>query len=437
MSWELALLLMCGGLIGLFAFGLPVALAFFAINMVGAWVFLGGEAGLLQMVRNTSISVSSVSLTAIPMFILMGSLLFHSGLAFNAINAVERLLIGLPGRLACVSVVGGTIFAGLSGSSIANTALLGSTLTPDMLKRGYHPTLAMGPIMAVGGIASLIPPSAITVLLGSLSGISISQMLIGGILPGIMMAIGFFAYVILRSHFDPAAAPNDPGAVGLPMRERILPFFRDVVPLSFIFIAVVGGMVGGFATPSESGALGAFASLIAVAFYRRLNWEVVRKSATETAIISIALLFIMVGSTTFAQILSFSGGVRGFVSLVGTFDLTPAYLVLAMLAVWLILGTFLEEVSMMVITLPFFIPMANAAGVDLVWLGLLMLVAVQIGMLSPPFGMLLMVMRGAAPKMPMMTIYRATYPFIAIELVVLAIMFLVPPLVLWLPSLVR
>ncbi|WP_435170683.1 TRAP transporter large permease [Falsirhodobacter sp. 1013] len=437
MSWELALLLMCGGLCAFFALGLPVALAFLAINMIGGWIFLGGEAGLAQMMRNTAISISSVSLTPIPMFILMGALLFHSGLAFRAITAVERLLTGLPGRLACVSVVGGTIFSGLSGSSIANTALLGSTLSPDMMKRGYHPTLAMGPIMAVGGIASLIPPSAITVMLGSLSGISISAMLIGGILPGLLMAAGFFAYVILRAVFDPTSAPVDPGAVGVPLVQRLLPFLRDVVPLLAIFVCVVGSMLGGVATPTESAALGALASSIAVAAYGRMSVAVLRKAAVETAMISVALLFILVGSTTFAQILSFSGGVRGFVEVVAGLGLSPGWLVLAMLVVWLALGTFLEEVSMMVITLPFFLPMAQAAGVDMVWLGLMMLVAIQIGMLSPPFGMLLMVMQGVSPATPMATIYRATLPFIGIETAVLALMFLVPPLALWLPHLIR
>src|SRR5260221_2975914 len=181
MGWVAASAVLMGGLLGLLALGLPVAFAFLAINLVGAVLWLGGGPGLVQLARNSVVSVTSFSLTPILFFVLMGEVLFHTGVAFRAIEGVERLILRVPGRLAVVALVAGTVFSAISGSTIATTALLGSLLLPEMLKRNYHPSMAMGPIMAIGGVDMLIPPSALTLLLGSLAGISISQLLVAGI----------------------------------------------------------------------------------------------------------------------------------------------------------------------------------------------------------------------------------------------------------------
>ncbi|MFV0385992.1 TRAP transporter large permease [Paracoccus sp. (in: a-proteobacteria)] len=437
MVWWVTLLLLGGVLAVFFAIGLPVALAFLAANIVGAWLFLGGESGLEQLVRNASMSVNSFALAPIPLFVLMGELLFHCGLAYRAIDAIERLLVRLPARLACVSVAGGTAFAALSGSSIANTALLGGTLSQEMMKRGYSTTLSLGPVMAVGGIAVLIPPSTLAVMLGSLSGISISQLLIGGIVPGLLMAVMFLAYVLIAGHFVSGAAPVEVEADIPPLNQRLRPFMRDVVPLFGIFIAVIGGMLAGIATPTEAAALGAVGSLIATICYRSLTLPALWKSLEETAKITVSILFIIVASTTFSQLLSFSGATSGLISLVTSAELGPVALVLAMLGLLLVMGCFIDQISMMMITLPFFIPLANSAGIDLVWLGLMMLVAIELGMLTPPFGILLMVMQGVSRDTPLPRIYRAALPFIVIELFVLGLMLAVPQLTLFLPALVR
>ena len=189
MEWHEALILLIGCMLLLMAIGLPVALAFFGVNIVGAYLFLGGETGLLQLTRNSLASLASFTLAPIPLFLLMGEILFHTGIAFRAIDAVDKLILRIPGRLSIVTILGGTLFSSLSGSTLANTAVLGSVLLPDMLKRGYHPSIAMGPIMATGGIAMLIPPSALAVLLGSLAGVSITKLLIAGILPGLMLSL--------------------------------------------------------------------------------------------------------------------------------------------------------------------------------------------------------------------------------------------------------
>src|ERR1700675_232315 len=201
---------MLGGSTLLLFLGLPVAFAFIVINLVGAVIFLGGEAGLVQLARNSVQSVASFSLTPIPLFILMGEVLFHTGLAVKVIDGVERLISQVPGRLAVVAVVAGTVFSAISGSTIATTAMLGSLMLPVMLARGYHPTMGTGPLMAIGAVDMLIPPSALTVLLGSLSGISISKLLIGGIVPGLILRFAFIAYIIVRVKFRPDLAPATP-----------------------------------------------------------------------------------------------------------------------------------------------------------------------------------------------------------------------------------
>lgn len=436
MEWQSALLLMMGCLFALMLIGVPVAFAFLGVNLIGAWIFLGGEAGLGQLVRNSVGSVSSFSLTPIPLFVLMGEVLFHTGLAFKAIEAIERLISRVPGRLSVVSVLGGTVFATLSGSTIANTAMMGGTLLPEMLRRGYHPTLSIGPIMAVGGIAMLIPPSALAVMLGSLGGISISQLLIGGIVPGLVMSIGFLGYIVLRCRANPELAPADDNVVDVRGWERWKPFVRDVVPLFAIFVAVVGSMLIGWASPTESAAIGALASVVATMAYRALTLHALYKALMETARVSVIILFVMVASTTFSQLLSFSGATTGLLGLINGMELSPLLLVLGMLFLLLLLGCVIDQVSMMMITLPFFMPLAHAAGIDTVWLGVMMLIAIEMGLLTPPFGLLLMVMQSVAPPhIRLQQIYGSAIPFIAIELVVLVLIIAVPGLAIGLPKL--
>src|ERR1700733_11487721 len=251
MSLRMASLLLLGGSTVLLFIGMPVAFSFVAINLVGAVLFLGGDAGVHQLIRNSSAAVINFSLTPIPLFILMGEVLFHTGLAIKVIDGVERLIRQVPGRLAVVAVVAGTVFSAISGSTIATTAMLGSLMLPIMLARGYHPTMAAGPIMAIGAVDMLIPPSALTVLLGSLSGISISKLLIGGVVPGLILSVAFVAYIVATALRRPELAPPAPAESGSRFEGWGLLVFY-VVPLLSIFIVVVGAMSGGFATPTES-----------------------------------------------------------------------------------------------------------------------------------------------------------------------------------------
>ena len=437
MDWTSALFLLAGLLVILLMLGLPVAITFFGVNIIGAIVFLNGEIGLVQMTRNVVTAITNYNLAPIPLFILMGEILLHSGMAFKAIEAIERIISKVPGRMAVVSVAAGTVFSALSGSSIANTAMLGRSLMPIMQQRGYHPTLSMGPIMSAGAIAMLIPPSALAVLLGSLANISISRLLLAGITPAAIMLSLFVVYIVVRAKLRPQDAPAD-APVQRTFAERWMPFLIYVVPLSGILIVVVGSLVLGWATPTESAGLGVIASFIAAAGYRSLTWAGLKTMLAETAKTSTMILFIIMASTTFSQILAFSGATRGMVSLVSGAGADPLTVIFMMMVVLLILGCFVDQVSMVMITVPLFMPVAHAVGIDPIWLGIIYLITMEMGFLTPPFGLLLFVMKGIAPpEITMSTVYKAAVPFVIIELFVLLLMVFVPAIGLWLPSLIK
>jgi tripartite ATP-independent transporter DctM subunit len=414
--------------------GLPAGIAFLGINIVGAVVFLGGEAGLMQAVRNGVASITNFSLTPIPFFILMGEVLFHTGLAVRAIDGFDRAIRGVPARLSVVAIVAGTVFSAISGSTIATTALLGSLLLPEMLRRGYHPRMAMGPIMAIGGVDMLIPPSAITVLLGSLASISISGLLIAGVVPGICLASMFLGWILLSVYRDPSLAPSF-------SREehqgwaRWGPLVINVTPLVLIFVLVIAAMSAGWATPTESAAIGALATVVVSLLYRVLTLQSLAKALTGTAAISGVILFIIIGATTFSQILSFSGATNGLVALVRDAAIPPWGVLAGMLAILLILGCFLDQVSMMLITLPFFMPLVQFYGWDPLWWGVLYLICMQLGLLTPPFGMLLFTMRSVAPaSIPTTEIFAAVTPYVIMGLLMIALVWTFPPIATWLPS---
>jgi tripartite ATP-independent transporter DctM subunit len=332
-------------------------------------------------------------------------------------------------------VVAGTIITAISGSTIATTAMLGSLMLPVMLKRGYHPTMAAGPIMAIGAVDMLIPPSALTVLLGSLSGISISKLLIGGVVPGLILSIAFVAYIIVRVRLSPGLAPPTPIDPRSGWENwRLLVLY--VVPLISIFVVVVGAMSAGFATPTESAALGALATMAMAIVYRALTVNNLMQSLRGTVAISGMILFIILGATTFSQILSFSGATDGLVSTILGQGLSVVAVVALMMLILIFLGIFIDQVSMMLITLPVFMPLVAKLGIDPIWFGVLFLICMQLGLLLPPHGLLLMTMRGVAP--PEVTfghIFQAVVPYVIMSLVLLGLLMLLPGIATWLPTL--
>lgn len=426
-----------GGITLLLFMGLPVAIAFLTLNVLGALLFMGGIAGIDQIARNTTVAVASFSLTPIPLFVLMGEVLFQTGLAFKVIEGIERLIHRVPGRLAVVAVTAGTVFSAISGSTIATTALLGSAMTPTMLKKGYHPSMAMGPIMAIGAVDMLIPPSGLTVLLGSLSGISISGLLIAGVIPGMILSIVFIAYIIVRVKLNPGLAPaGDEGHLQGWERYRML--FSHVLPLVTIFGVVVGSMSLGIATPTESAALGAFATVVFALVYRALTVKILLASLKSTLAVSAMVLFIVVGATGFAQLLGFSGASDGVLKLISSQGFSAMTIVLLMMLVLLVLGCFIDQVSMMLLTIPFFMPLVTSLNIDPIWFGVLFLMAMQIGLLSPPFGMLGFTMKSVVPRhITIGQIFIAVTPYVLIGLLMMVAILLFPPIATWLPGLVE
>jgi tripartite ATP-independent transporter DctM subunit len=477
-EWYYALILLLGTVCLLMFMGLPVALAFFAANVLGTFLFISGDIGLVFMPMEFH-SAIKFSFVPIALFLLMGEILLQTGVAFKAIGAIDRMIARVPGRLSVVSVIAGTVFSSLSGSTIANTAILGSVLLPDMMKRGYKPAIAMGPIMAVGGIAMLIPPSALAVLLASLAEQSVAKLLIAGIVPGILMAVLFFAYVIGRCILDPTLAPAyEPDEEGLndsltleinwrgrqlwrssyegPMKRifnRLLPFFLYILPLGIIFVVVVGSIFFRVAAPTEAAAMGALASLAACYFFRLFKntikisgiegadfgFREVWKALIETAKINTMILFIIAGSLVFSQALANSGATDGLLEQVVLLNLSSLGIVIIMMAILLFLGAFMDQVSMLLLTLPFFLLGSSSLqavyDIDVIWLMVLMLITMEISLLTPPFGLLLYVMKGVAPfNVTLGQIVRSALPFILIELAVLILLIIFPAVATWLPG---
>lgn len=289
--------------------------------------------------------------------------------------------------------------------------------------------------MSVGGIAMLIPPSALAVLLASLAEQSIAGLLIAGIVPGLLMALLFVAYVLIRCRINPGLAPQE--AQIETRRVEWRPIVVYVLPLFVIFAAVLGSMFGGFASPTESAAVGCVVTAVVCAGYRKLTLSSIRVSIIETAKISVMILFIVAGSLTFSQILAVSGGTSGLLRTLAEAAFSPMNIVLIMLVILLFLGCFMDQISMILLTLPFFVPLALSSHIDMTWLMLLILVTMELSLLTPPFGLLLFVMKGVAPRDVTLTnVYRAALPFVLLKYTVLIFLVLWPTLATWLPDMV-
>jgi tripartite ATP-independent transporter DctM subunit len=435
MDWTVAALVLFGLSVALMLLGLPVAIAFFGTNIVAALLFMGGEKGIAQIVNNGFGAMTTFALVPIPMFLLMGELFFHTGLATRFFNATDKMLGNVPARLSYVTLLGGTAFAGPAGSSMGSCALLGTLMVPEMTRRGYSKYLSIGPIMGVGGLAVIIPPSALTVLLATLGQTDVGDLLIAGIIPGFVLATMYGVLIYGWAKLDPSAAPQY-AVEPIPAREKWRLFWVDVVPMVGVIVFSVLIMLVGWATPTESAALGALSVVVVAACYRTLTWQSFAKSVEGALRVTIMSFLIIFGSATFAQVLAFTGASGGLVKFFLGFDLSPMGLLFVMLGILFFLGCFMDQLSMMMLTAPIFFPLAKALGFDLTWFGLIMLLALEIGYTTPPFGLLLFVMKGVAPPgVTMMDVYKAAMPFIACSLLLILMLVFFPPLATWLPQL--
>ncbi|MEJ8572332.1 TRAP transporter large permease [Microbaculum marinum] len=426
MAWlEWFLMLMVPLLVAM-ALGLPVAFAFIAVNVIGAAALLGFGVGVGQLVSNMTAGVTTYALAPVPLFLLMGSLFFHSGLARRVLDAVDMMIGRVPARLSYVTVATGTLFAALSGSSLANTGMLGTLMVPEMRRRGYKNHMALGPILGSGGLAVIIPPSALAVLLGSLAQIDIGALLLAGLVPGVILAVLYAGVIYVQSRIDPSAAPYYVPE-DVPLARRIVVVLREVAPMSIIVAAVVGTILTGTATPTEAAALGTLAVLILAIAYRALSWDSIRKSLDDTTRVTGMTFLLITASSTYSQLLAFSGASSGLVRWATGFDVGALGILLLMLLVLLVLGMLMDQVSMMLITLPVFLPLAMTYGFDPIWFGLLMLLMLEVSFTTPPFGLLLFVMQGVAPPGTSLgTIARAATPYIGCVFLLIALLIAFP-----------
>ena len=429
MDWYWVIAIILGPLFFLMAIGLPVAFAFLAVNLVGSYILMGGIPGIEQLVLNTVDSVSSFTLIPIALFMIMGEAMFRSGIAIDLMDTLDKWFGRLRGRLALMAVGGGVLFSTLTGNSMGAIALLGSSLTPEMEKRGYAKPMSLGPILGSSGLAIMIPPSSLAVVLGVIAEISIGKVLIGIILPGLLMAVLYIAYIVGRCTLQPELAPPF-DVPKVPLGEKLSATAINIIPLVAVVFSVVGVIFLGIATPSEAAATGAFATLLLAALRRRLTPKVFGETMFSSANISVMVLLIVSGAVTFSQLLAFTGATYGMVDAVLALDISNDAIVFLMIMLVAFMGMFMGPLPIMLITLPIFVPIVQQFGMDPIWFAAMYLVAIETGATSPPFGAALFVMKAVAPKgTTMADIYRAAIPFIICDLIAILLLFFFPQIV--------
>lgn len=437
MTWTASAILMIGLSMLLMLLGLPVAFSFIATDMLGAYLFMGGSRGLEQFVSNMTPSISSFLLVPIPLFVLMGDLMIHTGLARRVIDGFDALVGPVPGRLCHVTVGAGTAFGALSGSAMAATAMLGSTLVPEMMRRGYSKKMAMGPVLGAGGLSILIPPSALAVLLGSIAQMDIGRLLVAGIVPALILAAMYVVMIVVQVKLDPAAAPHYESQA-VPLGAKVFAALVNIAPMGLVVFCVCGLIVMGVATPTESAAFGVLSVLLLAAAFRCLTWHAVRAALESTMRVSVMLFTIILGSLTFSQILAFSGASSGLVEWALGFQMPPLAVLAVMLGVVVFLGLFIDEVSQIMLTIPLYMPIVKALAFDPVWFGTLMMICMVIGAISPPFGLQLFVMMGIGPKGTTLgEVSWAAVPYMGSQMVLVALIIAFPAIATWLPGIMQ
>jgi tripartite ATP-independent transporter DctM subunit len=428
MEWQLIFLLIFGGLLICMASGMPIALAFLLVNVVGAYCLFGGLTGLEQLVLSMFSSVNTFALLPLPLFILMGELLFYSGMGPLLLDVIDKFLGRLPGRLALLSVAGGVILSVLTGVSMGSVAMLGNTLVPEMEKRGYKKAMSIGPIIGSGGLAIMIPPSGLAVLLGAVGEISIGQLLIGIIVPGILMAILYTTYIIGRCWLQPSIAPSYEVSAAS-FSENLLNAIRYLFPVGLIIFLVTGVIIFGIATPTEAAATGTAGLFVLVAVYRRLSWKVVKNSVFQTLGVMGMIVLIICGAKAFSSLLSFTAVTEGLTENLSA--LSPVVVIIISQIVVLVMGSFIDPASIMMITLPIFLPVIAEFGYNTVWFGVVFLLNIEMGLTTPPFGLNLFVMKGVAPPdTTTKDIYLSGLPFLLCDAIVMAFLVAFPVIVL-------
>jgi len=366
----------------------------------------------------------------IPLFVLMGQLVFHTGLATDLYSAVRTWIGKVPGGMAITSVVACGAFGAVTGSSIATVATMGAIVMPEMRRYNYNARLATGALAASGTLGILIPPSVIFIFYGVMTETSIGALFIAGIVPGILTAVMFSVIILLRCMITPSLGPPGPGAT---WSER-WSSTAGLVPIMLLFGLVIGGIYAGVFTPTEAAGVGCAGVLVTAAIRRSLTLKSMRDALEETALISAMIFAIIVGGYLFARFLAVTGTTQAMVEVLIDLNLGRVLFLVLLVGLYIVLGSMLDVFGMLVLTIPFVMPVVRGLGIDPVWFGVFAVVMAEVALVTPPIGANVFVMRRTAPDVPMGEIFMGVLPFVVGELIVVSLLIAFPEIALWLPA---
>lgn len=405
--------------------GVPVGFAMGIAGAIGIY-WADGYVSMMGVLGSTPYRTSaSWLLTAIPLFVLMAELLSSSKVTAMLFNSGNRWLGHLPGGLAIAGVFTAAGLGAVSGSSTASTAAMSRAVTPELLKRGYAPHIAVGTVASAGTLAVMIPPSVVMIVYGILTENSIGDMFIAGVIPGLITALMFAAAIVIQVKLDPSIAPPSERT---PMPERLRTLI-DIWPMIFLFVLVLGGIYSGLTTVTESAGIGAFGALLLAIFYNgRSAWGSLVE-ATRRTIVTVAMIFaIVIGAHIFGYFMTLTGTPQRLLQVIGAMDVPPIVVVLALVAIFLIMGCVMDQLAIMVLSIPIAYPLVVGLGYDPIWFGILMIKTVEIGLLTPPLGMNCFV-ASSISQIPLGTVFRGAMPFLIAELLFLSLLIAVPQIV--------
>lgn len=434
MSIEWITILLFGALILFLVLGLPLAFVLGGVGVVGSYL-LWGDRGLYLITTQAYASMGKFTLLAIPLFILMAMILERAGVADDLYTLMHRWMGPVPGGLAIGTVIICTIFAAMAGISGAATVSMGIIALPAMLSRGYDKTIAMGCISGGGALGILIPPSVPMILYATLTGVSIGGLFAGGILPGLLLAALFIIYIGVRCHFQPNLGPPLPVEERVSWREKLISLRAVLLPI-MIIIMVLGSIYAGVCTATEASALGCIGAIISAAVYRKLNWTLIRESCFRTAALTALIVWILIGAYGFTAVYTGTGAHVLMEHIMMSIPGGRWAILITMQTIFFILGCILDPVGIIMICTPVFVPVITALGFDPLWFGVLFIMNMEMGYLTPPFGFNLFYMKAIVPAGITMTdIYRSIVPFVILQGIGLIVVIIFPEIALWLPKL--
>jgi C4-dicarboxylate transporter DctM subunit len=411
--------------------GVEIAVVLGFVGLMGLLYYRGFDS--LVIFGNITWSHSAeFTLLAVPLFILMGTILMHSGVSRKLYDTLVNWLHWLPGNLAIATIVGCGIFAALSGSSTATAATIGMVAIPEMLRWGYDRRLVAGVVAAGGTIGVLIPPSVPMIIYGSMLDQSVGQLFTAGIIPGILMTLLFVVYILFVSSFHPMLAPKVEIQVTWGERLRSL---LNLIPLLILMFLVIGTIYSGVATPTESAAIGALGSILIAWMNKSLTLSMFKKALLDTVSVTGMIMFIVLGALVLSSVITFLKVPQSIAILLNTLQLSPWMTFVIVCFVYVVLGVFLEAIAMLAITLPILGVMMLMLGFDGIWLGIVLVVLIEMGLITPPVGMNLFVVQGTMKDIDFADLVRGVLPFILIIVLMVILLTLFPDLALWLPNL--